>query len=85
MIRLNNNARIPVRGTPEAAGYDPTEAQSAVVAAHIKYLAKIGLTIAIPHGCYGRITLPSGLSLKRFIDVGAGVIDVDYREELDVV
>ena len=26
--RLNNNARIPVKGTPEAAGYDLAAAQS---------------------------------------------------------
>ena len=28
--RLNNNARIPVKGTPEAAGYDLAAAQTAV-------------------------------------------------------
>ena len=80
-----NNAKILLGGTPEETGYDLAAAQAIVCPAHGKVLVKIGLSLSMPHGCYGRITLPSGLSLKRFIDVGAGVIDVDYREELDVV
>ena len=38
---------------------------------------KIG--IALPPGCYGRIAPRSGLALKKFIDVGAGVVDSEYR------
>ena len=32
--RLNNNARIPVKGTREAAGYDLDAAQSPIRPAH---------------------------------------------------
>ena len=38
--RLNNNARIPVRGTPEAVGYDLAVAQSVVDPTHDKCLGK---------------------------------------------
>ncbi len=37
--------------------------------------------MAIPTGNYGRIAPRSGLAVKNFIDVGAGVIDEDYRGE----
>ena len=52
--RLCNNARLPVRGTTGAAGYDLAAAQTAVVPAHGKVLVKTGLSISMPTGCYGR-------------------------------
>ena len=83
--RLCNNARLPIRGTTGAAGYDLAIAQNVVVPTHGKVLVKIGLSISMPTGCYGRIAPRSGLALKKFIDVGAGVVDEDYRGELGVV
>jgi dUTP pyrophosphatase len=41
--------------------------------------------LKIPSGNYGRVAPRSGLAVKNFIDVGAGVIDEDYRGELGVV
>ena len=46
---------------------------------------KTGLSISFPTGLYARIAPRSGLALKRFIDVGAGVVDADYRGEVGVV
>ena len=83
--RLNVNAKLPVRGTEGAAGYDLSAAQAAVVPAHGKCLVKTGLAMAIPPRCYGRVAPRSGLALKKFIDVGAGAIDADYRGEIGVV
>ena len=48
-------------------------------------VVKTGISIAVPEGCYGRIAPRSGLAVKKFIDVGAGVIDADYRGEVGVV
>ena len=44
-----------------------------------------GLAISFPAGLYARIAPRSGLALKRFIDVGAGVVDGDYCGEVGVV
>ena len=43
------------------------------------------LAISFPVGLYARIAPRSGLALKRFIDVGLGVVDSDYRGEVGVV
>ena len=59
--------------------------QAAVVPVHGKCLVKTGLAMALPPGCYGRRAPRSGLALKKFIDVGAGVIDADYRGEVGAV
>ena len=63
--RVNVNAKLPVRGTEGAAGYDLAAAQAAVVLAHGKCLVKTGLAMALPSGCYGRIAPRSGLALKK--------------------
>ena len=83
--RLNVNAKLPIRGTSGSAGYDLAAAQAAVVPAHGKCLVKTGLALAMPTDCYGRVAPRSGLALKRFIDIGAGVIDSDYKGELGVI
>ena len=44
-----------------------------------------GLAFGIPEGNYGRIAPRSGLAAKHSIDVGAGVIDSDYRGEVKVL
>lgn len=48
-------------------------------------MIKTDLQVAIPTGCYGRVAPRSGLAWKHSIDVGAGVIDEDYRGPLNVI
>ena len=50
-----------------------------------KAVVKTGISIATPKGCYGRIAPRSDLDVKKYIDVGAGVIDLEYRGEVGVV
>ena len=83
--KLSNNAALPKRGTDGAAGYDLCALQDCTTPAGGKGLVKIGLSISFPTGLYARIAPRSGLALKRFIDVGAGVVDSDYRGEVGVV
>jgi dUTP pyrophosphatase len=50
-----------------------------------KALVKTDISISIPPNTYARIAPRSGLALKNFIDVGAGVVDYDYRGNVGVV
>ena len=73
--KLNNNAALPKRSTEGAAGYDLCASQDCIIPAGGKGLVHTGLAISFPAGLYARIAPRSGLALKKFIDVGAGVVD----------
>ncbi|GFY57760.1 deoxyuridine 5'-triphosphate nucleotidohydrolase, partial [Trichonephila inaurata madagascariensis] len=68
-----------------AAGYDLYSAYDYVVPAQGKVLAMTDIQVQVPPGHYGRVAPRSGLAVKNFIDVGAGVVDEDYRGNLGVV
>ena len=48
-------------------------------------MVKTDLSVACPEGTYARIAPRSGLAKKKGIDVGAGVIDADYRGPVGVI
>lgn len=77
--RHSEQARLPTRGTAGAAGYDLYSAEKRIVPARGRSIINTQLSIAVPEGTYGRIAPRSGLAAKHSIDVGAGVIDEDYR------
>ncbi|XP_050435218.1 deoxyuridine 5'-triphosphate nucleotidohydrolase, mitochondrial-like [Adelges cooleyi] len=83
--KLTDKAYTPIRGSQHAAGYDLKSAYQYIVVAHGKELIKTDLQIVVPHGTYGRIAPRSGLAWKHFIDVGAGVIDQDYRGNVGIL
>lgn len=60
-------------------------AYDTVVPARGKALVKTDIQIEVPYGTYGRVAPRSGLAWKNFIDVGAGVIDQDYRGNVGVI
>ncbi|GAQ86968.1 dUTPase [Klebsormidium nitens] len=83
--KLSEHAVLPTRGSQHAAGYDLSSAYEAVVPARGQALVKTDLSIAIPDGTYARVAPRSGLANKHSIDVGAGVIDADYRGPVGVI
>lgn len=83
--RLSEHAVMPSRGSQHAAGYDLSSARDATIGAHARILIPTDLAIAIPEGTYARIAPRSGLALKKGIDVGAGVVDYDYRGPIGVI
>lgn len=84
-VKLTENAYAPTKGSKQAAGYDLYSAYEYVIPSKGKTLCLTDLKIAVPEGSYGRIAPRSGLAHKNFIDVGAGVIDHDYRGNVGVI
>lgn len=83
--RLSENAILPTRGSEYAAGLDLSSAEHLCIPPRSRALVKTDLSIACPPGTYARIAPRSGLAYKKGIDVGAGVIDADYRGPLGVI
>ncbi len=83
--KTSNNAFRPTKGSIDAAGYDLYSAYNCVIPKNGRQLIMTDIIIAIPKGCYGRIAPRSGLALRHSIDVGAGVIDRDYRGTIAVL
>ena len=84
-VKLSASATPPFRASPDAAGYDLFAAQEKVIAPGGRACVATDLQLRIPAGCYGRIAPRSGLALKHGIDVGAGVVDADYRGNVGVL
>ena len=83
--RLSKAAQLPVRASEGAAGYDLFAAEENEIPAGHRKVVKTDISIAVPPRHYGRIAPRSGLSYKFGIDIGAGVIDSDYRGPVGIV
>src|SRR5712692_8104073 len=75
---------MPERGSARAAGLDVHSCQNLSIKAGERRLVKTGLAARPPRNTYLQIAPRSGLAVKG-IDVGAGVVDEDYRGEIQVL
>ncbi|KAG6468446.1 hypothetical protein ZIOFF_073131 [Zingiber officinale] len=83
--RLSLTAKIPERRTVGAAGYDIFIDQNITIPAHERILVSTGISLEFPDNCYARLVSRSGAAVKQGIDIGAGVIDADYRGEIKLL
>lgn len=83
--KLYDTSVIPIKATPESAGYDLSSIDSCVIPPFEKCAIRTGIAISMPPGYYGRVSSRSGLSIRHSLEVGAGVIDSDYRGEIRVI
>ena len=83
--KLDPEAHIPTKASEDDAGYDLYAFEPATVPVWGSYLVKTKIKLALPIGVYGRIASRSGLALKHNIEVGAGVVDRNYRGEICVL
>jgi dUTP pyrophosphatase len=83
--RLDDKAKLPIRGSDLAAGIDIMANQDMIISPGGRSPISTRIALAAPPGTYARIAPRSGLAVKHGIDIGAGVIDKDYRGEIKVV
>ncbi len=88
IIKLNENAKLPERGSDFAAGYDlfANISEDLIIAPHETKMIGTGLAIEIPEGYFGGVFARSGLSSKEGLRPAncTGVVDADYRGEIKV-
>lgn len=92
---LNENAKVPTRGSEYAAGYDLYAAtvdsedgfiaitDGVDVAPHSTVKIGTGFSVELPNGTFGAIFARSGLATKKGLRPAncVGVCDSDYRGE----
>lgn len=87
--KLSDNAKLPVRMSTNAAGYDLYSANTEALILKKKTLKLVptGLAISLPVGYEAQIRPRSGLAVKHQIGVlnSPGTIDADYRGEIKII
>ena len=86
--KLSINAKIPEYGSEFAAGMDlfSSNEEPIGIKPGQRKMIPTGLSMSYDNpNYYMRIAPRSGLTVKNSIDVGAGVIDFDYRGEIKIV
>ena len=83
--KLDKEAKLPSYAYKGDAGMDIYSIEDIDVSPGEKVAVRTGLRLAIPEGYAGFVWDKSGLAVKHHIKTMAGVIDSDYRGELQVV
>ena len=89
--KLSDKATIPTRAHEGDAGYDLSSAVNISIPPRSHILVKTGICVRLPDppidgmSVYGRIAPRSGLAKKHALDVGAGVVDINFTGQLGVI
>lgn len=82
---LNERSVVPQRATSGSAGYDLSACEDAVVPPRGRMMIDTGVVVQFPCDHYARVAPRSGLTLKKGLDVGAGIIDSDFTSSIRVI
>ncbi len=84
--KLDQNARLPVYGSPYAAGADLYACEGTDIPAGETAFVHTGIAAELPQGTVGLVYARSGLACKQDLAPAnkVGVIDCDYRGEIMV-
>lgn len=87
-MKLNYNAKEPVCGSVDAAGYDLSAAidKAVMIAPHQTVSIPTGISVELPQNTFGGIYARSGIARKEGLAPAnkVGIIDSDYRGEIIV-
>lgn len=83
---LNDNAKVPKKGTEYSAGYDLYSVSDTEIKSGEAKLVSTGIAAEIPNGYFGGVFARSGLAVKEGLRPAncVAVIDSDYRGEIKV-
>jgi dUTP pyrophosphatase len=83
VLKKTEDAMIPIYGSKYAVGMDVFSNINDIISAGKRKLISTGISVSWSgldeENYYLRVAPRSGLSVKNNIDIGAGVIDYDYR------
>jgi dUTP pyrophosphatase len=82
--RLSQDAKIPLRATVGAAGFDVFSNGNYTIKPNVRCLLDTGIAMQLPVNYWGELKPRSGLAARHGLDVLAGVIDSDYTGEIKV-
>ena len=82
---LSSDAKVPIRGSDSAAGFDVFSPIATSLAPGQHQVIPLDIALECPSNTYARVAPRSGLAVKHGIDTLAGVIDSDYRGNVGVV
>jgi dUTP pyrophosphatase len=81
---LDSQAQVPTKAHDTDAGFDLYSIEDCDIQPKQRKTVRTGVSLQIPDDYAGLIWPRSGLSVKKGIDVLAGVIDAGYRGEIMV-
>jgi dUTP pyrophosphatase len=83
ILKKEEGAMMPIYGSKYAVGMDIFSNTNDIISAGKRKLISTGISVSWTgldeENYYLRVAPRSGLSVKNSIDIGAGVIDYDYR------
>lgn len=87
--KIDEDAKIPTRGSADAAGYDlyaHLEFEELAIKPHTTMKIGTGVAMSIPKGYFGAVCARSGLATKKGLRPAncLGVVDGDFRSEIIV-
>jgi dUTP pyrophosphatase len=84
--RMRQDSKSPERGTKNKIGWVCFAAENAILRAGERKQIALGFEVEEwPEGTYGRLTSRPCLSLHHGIEVGGGVLEPDFHDEVKVL